>query len=93
MNHQSFRKGSFGGGGGGGAPTRKNGLGFFWEERYVRFLREIWWGCPKIIIYTDMDENGIMKKKRSVCRAGPFWPAAQYLLVKTGLLCSEAIVE
>ena len=30
---------------------------------------------------------------RSVCRAGLFWRAAEYLLVKMGLLCTKAIVE
>ena len=35
----------------------------------------------------------LLKIKRSVCRAGPFWPAAEYLLEKTGLLCSKAKEE
>ena len=68
----------------GATYQEKTGLVFLGGgERYVRFLREIWWGCPRIIIYRDMDENGIMKKT-GVSAEGPFWPAARVPACKDG---------
>ena len=36
-----------------GATYQEKGAWFFGGKRKVRFLREIWWGSPRIIIYTD----------------------------------------
>ena len=53
MYHQSFRKGSFFWG-----HLPGKGAWFFGGKRKVQFLREIWWGSPRIIyIQTNKHTN------------------------------------